>query len=69
MTREAVFECTYASGATRLTICVRAWDEDEAAERFTDALRDEGLPAGGHIRVRPRGDAPASPAAATSRVH
>lgn len=63
MTREAVFECTYASGATRLMICVRAWDESEAVERFTDELREEGLPDGGHISVRARRDAPPPPAA------
>jgi hypothetical protein len=67
MIREAVFECTYASGEVRRVAYVRAWDEAEAVERFTDELREEGVPGGGKISVRsPRGGAPSS---TSDRLH
>lgn len=57
MTREVVFECTYASPAQRLTAYVRAWSAHEAVELFADELRADGIAdRGGSISVRARGE-------------
>jgi len=53
-TREAVFECTYASSAQLRTAYVRAWDEEEAIELFAQELRTDGVAERGDISVRAR---------------
>jgi hypothetical protein len=54
-TREAVFECTYASKAQVRTAHVRAWDLQEAVELFAHELRADGVAQRGNIRARARG--------------
>ncbi|HET7824420.1 MAG TPA: hypothetical protein VFK90_03765 [Anaeromyxobacter sp.] len=56
VTREAVFECTYASSAQLRTAYVRAWDADEAADLFARELAEEGIAERGDISVRARTD-------------
>lgn len=51
-TREAVFECTYASAASQRIAHVRAWDAGEAVELFAHELRAEGVQQSGTISVR-----------------
>jgi hypothetical protein len=53
-TREAVFECTYASAARLWTAHVRAWDAGEAVELFAHELRVDGVAESGTISVRGR---------------
>lgn len=60
MTREALFECTYASAAQRRTVVIRAWDAREAVELFAKELREDGIADRGEISVRARGDDAAS---------
>ncbi len=60
MTREALFECTYASAAEHRTAVIRAWDAREAAELFAEELREDGVAERGKISVRARGDEGAS---------
>jgi hypothetical protein len=55
-TREAVFECTYASAARLRTAYVRAWDAREASELFALELRGDGVAERGNISVRTRKD-------------
>lgn len=54
-TREAVYECIYASATQRRTAHVRAWDVREAVDLFAHELRAEGVAERGKIRVRARG--------------
>lgn len=54
VTREAVFECTYASSAQLRTAYVRAWDAEEAVELFAQELRVDGVEERGDISVRAR---------------
>lgn len=54
-TREAVYECTYASATRLRTAHVRAWDVREAFELFDHELRSDGVAEPGSIRVRDRG--------------
>jgi hypothetical protein len=54
MSREAVFECTYASAEVVKVAHVRAWDVREAMDLFADELRSDGVADGGEIRARPR---------------
>jgi hypothetical protein len=56
LTREGVFECTYASPAQLRTAYVRAWDAEEAVELFAQELRVEGVAERGDISVRARAD-------------
>jgi hypothetical protein len=56
VTREGVFECTYASSAQLRTAYVRAWDVEEAIELFAQELRVDGVEERGDISVRARTD-------------
>jgi hypothetical protein len=56
VTREGVFECTYASAAQLRTAYVRAWDAEEAVELFAEELRGDGVAERGDISVRARRD-------------
>lgn len=57
VTREGVFECTYASTAQLRTAYVRAWDAEEAVELFAEELRGDGVAERGDISVRGRTEA------------
>lgn len=59
VTREAVFECTYASSEELRTAYVRAWNAEEAVELFAEELRVDGVEERGDISVRARTDEPA----------
>ncbi len=63
MTREALFECTYASAVRRRSALIRAWDAREAVELFASELREEGVAERGKISVRARRGAAPSIAA------
>ena len=54
MSREAVFECTYASAEVVRVAHVRAWDVREAMELFADELRSDGVADGGEIWAHSR---------------
>lgn len=54
--REAVFECTYASPRGQRIAHVRAWDAGEAADLFAHELAADGITDPGSISVRRRGD-------------
>lgn len=50
--REKVFRCTLVTGSRRLTGHVRAWNEREAVQLFSENLADTGHAASGSILVK-----------------
>jgi hypothetical protein len=49
--REKFFLCSFSSRSRRISRQVRAWDERQAALLFQEELEDEGVKAGGTVRV------------------